>query len=87
MWELRTAWAQRRDVRLTLTASCMIRTVVGTVDRVAATGAFVVVDGWHVPVSHIEAIGKPTFNDREAYQRKMRSAEVVRALNPEAEAA
>jgi hypothetical protein len=31
------------------------------------TGAFAVVDGWHVPIVDVLAVGKPTVEDREAY--------------------
>jgi hypothetical protein len=68
---LRDAWLTRRQVRLTLTSNCMIRTVVGKVSSVAVTGAFATVDGWHVPTVNIEGLGKPTVGDVEAYARAM----------------
>lgn len=87
IWELRQAWGIRRKVRLTLASGCLLRTIVGTVDSVAATGAFVVCDGWHIPTDRIEAIGRPTFNDERAYEKKVRSKEILYAINPTADAA
>lgn len=66
-WELRAAWGVAQDVRLTLTERAIIRTIVGRVSRVSVTGAFAVVDGWHVPIVDVLAVGKPTREDREAY--------------------
>jgi hypothetical protein len=66
-WELRAAWGTSQAVRLTLTERAIIRTIVGTVSRVSVTGAFAVVDGWHVPIVDVLAVGKPTVEDREAY--------------------
>lgn len=66
-WELRGAWASGRPVRLTLSERCVLRTVIGRVERVAATGAFAVVDGWHVPLEDVMAVGKPTVQDRDEY--------------------
>jgi hypothetical protein len=66
-WELRAAWGIGQHVRLTLTERAMIRTIVGRVSRVSVTGAFAVVDGWHVPIVEVLAVGKPTVEDREAY--------------------
>jgi hypothetical protein len=68
---LRDAWLTRKQVRLTLTRNCMIRTVVGRVSNVAVTGAFATVDGWHVPTVNIEGLGKPTVGDVEAYAQGM----------------
>lgn len=70
-WELREAWLARRQVRLTLSERCVIRTVVGTVKAVAVTGAFATVDGWHVPVTEVQGVGKPTIGDIDAYAHEM----------------
>jgi hypothetical protein len=59
-WELRGAWANRKRVALSLSERCVISRLEGLVDRVAVTGAFVVIDGWHVPTEEILAIHKPT---------------------------
>lgn len=85
-WELRKSWATLVDVRLTLQPGCLLRTIVGKVEAVAATGAFVVVDGWHIPCVFVDAIGKPTHTDRDAYAKEMRSERIRRALNPATEA-
>jgi hypothetical protein len=66
-WELRAAWGTSQAVRLTLTERAVIRTIVGLVSRVSVTGTFAVVDGWHVPIVDVLAVGKPTVADREAY--------------------
>lgn len=71
-WEMRTAWGTHTEVRLTLTDRCMVRTIVGHVSRVAVTGAFVAIDGWHVPTAEILGTGRPTIADREAYQAEMK---------------
>jgi len=79
-WDLRDAWWSRRDVRLTLTERCVIRTVVGRVSAVSVTGAFATVAGWHVPLTEVLGIGKPTLEDHAAYQRTMvrlRDARIV----------
>jgi hypothetical protein len=71
-WELRKAWMLGNAVRLTLTDRCVVASVVGVVTHVAVTGAFVTVDGWHVPVSEVRGIGKPTVNDKDAYAATMK---------------
>jgi hypothetical protein len=73
-WELRAAWAKQRTVRLSLDDRCVIRRVLGRVERVAASGAFVVVDGWHVPIDAILAVGHPLEDDVEAYEDEKREA-------------
>lgn len=70
-WDLRSAWAERRRVRLTLTERSMIRTVVGRVAFVSVTGAFAVIDGWHVPCADVLAVGKPTVEDGDAYAAEL----------------
>jgi hypothetical protein len=70
-WELRAAWGTSQAVRLTLTERALIRTIVGQVSRVSVTGTFAVVDGWHVPIVDVLAVGKPTVADREAYAAEL----------------
>jgi hypothetical protein len=71
-WDLRAAWANNTRVRVTLGEACMLKTIVGKVSRVAVTGAFVVIDGWH--------IGKPTNEDSDAYAQALRQPHVQEAL-------
>lgn len=66
-WELRGYWASGREVRVTLGKHCMIQTIVGLVTRVSVTGAFAILDGWHVPCAEILATGRPTIQDRQDY--------------------
>lgn len=65
--DLRDAWLGRRQVRVTLTERCVIRTIVGRVSSVAVTGAFALIDGWHVPVEEVMGVGKPTIGDVATY--------------------
>lgn len=60
-WELRAKWAKRQEVVLTLSDRCNPQRIEGLVDRVAASGAFVVVDGWHVPTDEILGVHQPHF--------------------------
>jgi hypothetical protein len=57
-WELRSAWASGRRVSLTLGAD--EDRVEGHVQRVAATGAFVVVRSLHVPMESVLAVHHPS---------------------------
>lgn len=70
-WQLREAWLARKQVRVTLTERCVIRTIVGTVKAVAVTGAFATIDGWHIPISEVMGVGKPTINDVDHYADEM----------------
>ena len=74
-WELRGVWAKAGEVRLTLAPGCHLPTIVGRVQQVAVTGAFVVVDGWHMPMDRVLAIGKPTVADRDEYEEGKRVAD------------
>jgi hypothetical protein len=65
-WELRTAWATRRRVVLTLSERCIVRRIEGTVERVAVTGAFVEINGWHVPTVEIFGVSSPHHSQRKA---------------------
>lgn len=73
-WELRGKWARRKVVRLTLSERCVVPRVIGRVSRVATTGAFAVVDGWHVPIDDILAVGDPLLEEIEAYEAEKREA-------------
>lgn len=58
-WELRGAWATGRRVSLSLEQRAGGR-LEGHVHRVAATGAFVVVSGVHVPLDDVLAVHHPS---------------------------
>lgn len=64
-YEMRAHWALRRPVVLTLSDRCVVQRVEGTVEQVAVTGAFVVVDGWHVPLQDILSVRTPHFTQRQ----------------------
>ncbi len=66
-WDLRGYWASQTEVTVTMTERCMIRTVVGRVSRVAVTGAFAVVDGWHLPMRDVLRVARATIADRDIY--------------------
>lgn len=65
-WELRGAWAQSKRVVVTLTDRCMIDRLEGPVSYVSVTGAFAVIDGWHIPCEEILAVHKPHHSQRKA---------------------
>jgi hypothetical protein len=65
-FELRARWADQRPVVLTLTERCIVRRIEGRVERVAVTGAFVVIEGWHVPLGEILAVHSPHHSQKEA---------------------
>lgn len=60
LWELRGAWATGKRVALSLDDRCDPPRVEGWVSRVAATGTFVQVAGWHVPADAILAVHLPS---------------------------
>jgi hypothetical protein len=78
LWELRAAWATGRRVSLSLDERCIVHRVEGWVEQVAATGAFVVVNGWHVPTDAILAVHNPsrvgdsTVGERERWHGRPR---------------
>lgn len=47
----------------------MIRRVEGLIERVAVTGAFVVIEGWHIPTVEILGILKPHFSQEPEPKR------------------
>jgi hypothetical protein len=65
-WELRGHWISRRPVVLTLTKRCMIQRLEGNVSYVSVTGAFAVIDGWHVPTIEILGIVRPHHTQKQA---------------------
>jgi hypothetical protein len=73
-WELRGALASGRVIRLVLSERCDgvaandqgIRLLEGQVQRVAATDAFCVVQGRHVPLSDVRAVVKPHYSQGAA---------------------
>lgn len=69
-WELRGHWIAHRRVVVTLTPRCLVERIEGLVSHVAVTGAFVVIDGWHVPLEDVLAIHRP--------HHEQRAPEVVR---------
>jgi hypothetical protein len=64
-WELRARWAKREEVALSLSERCDPQRLEGTVDRVAPSGAFVIVAGWHVPMEDVLAVHRPHFTQHE----------------------
>lgn len=65
-FELRTAWAKAKPVVLTLSDRCIVDRIEGKVEHVAVTGAFVLIDGWHVPIVDVLAIHRPHHTQRRA---------------------
>ena len=61
-WELRGYWAKRQRVVVTLSKRCIVDRVDGYVDHVSVTGAFAVIDGWHVPCVDVLGIATPHFS-------------------------
>lgn len=61
-WELRAAWAKQAVVVLSLSERCDPRRLEGKVQHVAVTDAFVICDGWHVPMCDVLAIHRPHFD-------------------------
>lgn len=70
IWELRGAWARHKPVRLVLTDRCLVKVVMGQIRRIAVTGAFVEIDGWHVPAGDILTVGFPLLEELEAYRQE-----------------
>lgn len=72
-WELRGALASGHVIRLVLSERCDgvavndlgIRLLEGRVERVAATDAFCVIQGRHVPLSDVRAVVKPHYSQGE----------------------
>jgi hypothetical protein len=60
-WELRGAWAAHRRVVVTLSDRCVVQRVEGLIEAVAVTGAFVVIDGWHIPTADVTGVHRPHY--------------------------
>jgi hypothetical protein len=58
-WELRSAWALGRRISVTIEAGDDGR-LEGTVRAVAATGAFALIAGQHVPLERVLAVHRPS---------------------------
>ena len=73
-WELRGALASGRTVRLALSERCDgihrnpdgQRILEGRVQRVAATDAYAVIRGRHVPLSDVLSVSRPHFHQAQA---------------------
>jgi hypothetical protein len=61
-WQLCGHWITGKRVVLTLTERCMVRRLEGKVSYVAVTGAFAVIDGWHVPTQDVLGVATPHFS-------------------------
>lgn len=69
---LRDAWLTREPIFVALyERRCVVPTVVGRVSAVAVTGAWVTVDGWHVPLDAIRAVHMPTTEQTREYAHRM----------------
>ena len=60
LWEARGAWASGRRVAASLMLEGHVERLEGHVSRVAATGAFVVLAGTHVPTGVLLAVHHPS---------------------------
>lgn len=58
-WELRAAWALGRRISVTIEDSDDAR-LEGTVRAVAASGAYAIVGGRHVPLERVLAVHRPS---------------------------
>lgn len=63
-WDLRARWAAHKPVVLTLSDRCMVKRVEGIIEYVAVTGAFVIVDGWHIPCVDVLGVTAPHFSQK-----------------------
>jgi hypothetical protein len=59
VWELRSAWALGRRISVTVEAGDDGR-LEGTVRAVAATNAYAIVGGQHVPLERVLAVHRPS---------------------------
>lgn len=65
-WELRGLWAQHKPAVVSLSKRCMVQRVEGLVEYVAVTGAYAVIDGWHIPCADVLAVHRPHHTQRKA---------------------
>lgn len=73
-WQMRGHWAKQDVVAVTLTDRCLLRTVVGRVSCVAATGAYAVIDGWSLPMVDVLRVVRATVEDRDRYAAAVEAA-------------
>lgn len=59
-WELRGSWAAGKRVAVSLDERCRPRRLEGKIQRVAPSGAFAVIEGFHVPMDAILAVHNPS---------------------------
>jgi hypothetical protein len=91
LWELRAAWATRREVVLVLSERADLPRVRGTVEHVAPTGTVVHVldegeeDPIVVPAYLIRAVRRPHFHEDGVEARPAPAPRDLRALNRAAE--
>lgn len=64
---LRSAWLDRRTVRVALSAHCDVPMIVGRVAHVSVTATVATIDGWHVPVDEILDVAAPTEEEADRY--------------------
>lgn len=67
VWDLRGYWGQGTVVTATLDNRCLLPNVVGRVTRVSVTGAFAVIDGWHLPMDHVLRVERATVEQKDQY--------------------
>lgn len=70
VWDLRGIWARAQPCRLMLSERCVVRMVMGPLTRISVTGAFCVVDGWHIPCEDILAVTIPTRVQLDEYRQE-----------------
>jgi hypothetical protein len=63
-WDVRGRWAAHKRVVLTLSDRCMVQRVEGVIEYVAVTGAYCIVDGWHIPMIDVVGVAAPHFHQR-----------------------
>lgn len=79
-WTLRQAWSRHREIALTLTARCLVKTIVGHVGHVNVSGTACTIDGWTVPLEDITDIAPATNANRHEYAqatRRLRTEESI----------
>lgn len=67
-WDCRALWARQVVVIATLDKQCMVPRIVGRISRVAVTGAFVVIEGWHVPMANVLSVSKATIRQQQEWE-------------------
>lgn len=72
-WDFRAAWVKGYPVIAVLDDRCMVERVVGRVSYVAVTGAFAMVDGWHLPIANVLKVDRATIAQRDEYAAEKRA--------------